>query len=189
MRSLEGMTWRCATLLSRLPHVAPTQDNSRRVGGQWPLEDFDGDRVLEVFALIEVITLGVLQVPVEGKVVPLDLSDVFSFTNIDLLQACFHHAPAENEGHIRQGSGGKDTGCLEVQRQLTLHHMHNFVQLILHPVYLALHTLPVDVDLPSRIFGLLSTWGEKCAEVGPLDECAGLMQLVFSWFKCPSGSP
>lgn len=93
----------------QLPHIAPTQDDSRWVSGQRPLEGLDGDGVLEVLALIEVVTLGVQQVPVEGEVVPLDLGDIFSFTNIDLLQACSHHVPGRSKGHIRQGSVGEST--------------------------------------------------------------------------------
>lgn len=77
--------------------LVPTQDNSHWVSGQWPLEGFDGNRVLEVLALIKVIALCVLQVPVDSELVSLDLSDVFSFTNIDLLQACSHHVPEGNK--------------------------------------------------------------------------------------------
>lgn len=107
----QGMTWCCATL----PGFIPTQDNSHWVSGQWPLEGFDGNRVLEVLALIKVVALCVLQVPVESELVPLDLSDVFSFTNVDLLQACPTMCQkgtrdtlgrAWGEGHSAQGAGG-----------------------------------------------------------------------------------
>lgn len=84
-------------------------ENSRRVGGQWPLEGFDGNGVLEVLALVEVVALRVLQLPVKGEVVLLDLSDVFSFTNIDLLQACSPQVSGGNKGHVTQISEGKDT--------------------------------------------------------------------------------
>jgi len=179
VRSTEqGMTWRRATLPSQLPYVAPAQGNSHWVSGQWPLEGFDGDRVLEVLSLVEVISLGVLQVSVEGEVVPLNLSDVFSFTNVDLLQACSPEGTRDTLGRA-WGERTQCTGCQEVEHQLTLHHVHDFVQLALHPVYLALHTLSVDVDLPGDVFTLSGTWGEKRAEVGPLDEHAGLMWLAF----------
>lgn len=78
--------------------------NSHCVGGQRPLEGFDGDWVLEILSLIEVVALSVLQVPAEGELVPLDLSDGFPFANIDLLQTCSRRT-GRKEAQIRQGWG------------------------------------------------------------------------------------
>lgn len=124
--------------------LVPTQDNSHWVSGQGPLEGFDGNGVLEVLALVKVVALCVLQVPVEGELVSLDLSDVFSFTNVDLLQACSHHVPEGNKGYVRQGMGGKDTvhrvrWCDIDLRSIS--RMTLFSSLFIQSILLSIHSL------------------------------------------------